>query len=304
MVGFHCSIQDPARVQDFLSYLSVEKGLSVNTLAAYTQDLSAYRQFIQTQKIGDWASVARDHVLQFMIRERKRGCEASTMARRLVAVKLFHRFLVKEKLLMEDITSVLEAPKLWKRLPKFLTLTEMTAMLEGPDLKTKIGIRDRALLEFLYATGMRVSEIANLTLDDVNLENAFARCQGKGNKERIVPVGKKAIEACLHYLKKVRPRQKPLTQHFFIGKRRKGLTRVAIWQLIKRNARNAGIQKPITPHTFRHSFATHLLEHGADLRIVQELLGHADIATTQIYTHVSRDRLKGVHAQFHPRARL
>lgn len=304
MVGFRCSIQDSARVQNFLSYLSVEKGLSANTLAAYTQDLTCYRQFIQTQKIEDWASVTRDHVLQFMIRERKRGCEASTLARRLVAIKLFHRFLVKERLLMEDITGVLEAPKLWKRLPKFLTLAEMKAMLEAPDLKTKTGIRDRALLEFLYATGMRVSEIANLTMEDVNLENAFVRCKGKGNKERIVPVGKKAIEACLHYLKKVRPRQKPFTNHFFIGKKRKGLTRVAIWQLIKRNARKAGIQKQITPHTFRHSFATHLLEHGADLRIVQELLGHADIATTQIYTHVSRDRLKGVHAQFHPRAQL
>jgi integrase/recombinase XerD len=298
-----CKIDDPTLIRNFLSYLSVEKGLSKNTLEAYGQDLETYHAFISGSKLGDWKGVKRDHVMQFMMGERKRGCEASTIARRLVAIKLFHRFLVREKFLQDDISSVLESPKLWKKLPYFLTSMEMDAMLKAPDLNTPAGLRDRALLECLYATGMRVSELAGLKLPDINFESGFVRCIGKGSKERIVPLGKKAIEACGIYIQKVRAKQKPLTEHLFIGNRRKGLSRVAIWGIIKKNAKLAGIQKCITPHTFRHSFATHLLERGADLRIVQELLGHADIATTQIYTHVSRDRLKSVHEQFHPRGK-
>ena len=296
-----CKVEDPTFLRNFLSYLSVEKGLSKNTLEAYGQDLATYKNFITGSKLGDWGGVKRDHVMQFMLGERKRGCEASTIARRLVAIKLFHRFLVRERILKEDISSVLASPKLWKRLPHFLTLAEMDAMLHAPDLKTPAGIRDRAILECLYATGMRVSEIAGMKLPEINFQSGFVRCLGKGSKERIVPLGKKAIEACDVYIRKVRPKQKPLTEHLFIGNRRKGLSRVAIWGLIKKNAKLAGIQKCITPHTFRHSFATHLLERGADLRIVQELLGHSDISTTQIYTHVSRDRLKGIHAKYHPR---
>jgi integrase/recombinase XerD len=296
-----CKVEDPTLIRNFLQYLSVEKGLSKNTLEAYGHDLETYHGYISGSKLGDWSRVKRDHVMQFMLGERKRGCEASTIARRLVAIKLFHRFLVRERMLKEDISSVLESPKLWKRLPHFLTPAEMDAILNAPDLKTSTGIRDKAILECLYATGMRVSEIAGMKLPDVNFESAFVRCIGKGSKERIVPLGRKAIEACELYIRKVRPKQKPLTEHIFLGNRHKGLSRVAIWGLIKKNAKLAGIQKSITPHTFRHSFATHLLERGADLRIVQELLGHSDISTTQIYTHVSRDRLKGVHAKYHPR---
>lgn len=296
-----CKIEDPALIRNFLNYLSVEKGLSKNTLEAYGQDLSVYHSFMTDTKLGDWNGVKRDHVMQFMMGERKRGCEASTIARRLVAIKLFHRFLVRERLLTEDISSVLESPKLWKKLPHFLTPMEMEAILKAPDLKTMSGIRDKAILECLYATGMRVSEIAGIKLQDINFENGFVRCIGKGSKERIVPIGRKAISACEIYMAQARPKQKPRTENLFIGKMGKGLSRVAIWGLIKTNAKRAGIQKCITPHTFRHSFATHLLERGADLRIVQELLGHADISTTQIYTHVSRDRLKSIHSQFHPR---
>ena len=296
-----CKVEDPTFIRNFLSYLSVEKGLSKNTLEAYGHDLETYKMFITGSKLGDWQGVKRDHVMQFMLGERKRGCEASTIARRLVAIKLFHRFLVRERLIVEDISGALESPRLWKKLPHFLTPAEMEAILNAPDLKTRTGIRDKALLECLYATGMRVSEIAGMKLQGVNFENGFVRCIGKGSKERIVPLGRKAVEACETYIKKVRPKQKPVTDHLFIGKRRMGLSRVAIWGLIKTHARKAGIQKSITPHTFRHSFATHLLERGADLRIVQELLGHADIATTQIYTHVSRDHLKSIHAKFHPR---
>jgi integrase/recombinase XerD len=288
-------------IRQFLNYVSVEKGLAPNTIEAYGMDLEAYQLFKEDRKFSDWSKIKREHILDFMIGEKKRGQEASSISRRLVAIKLFHRFLVSERFIAEDITSVLESPKLWKRLPKFMTPREMEAILKAPDAKTKIGIRDQALLECLYASGMRVSEIIGLKLGDVNLESGFIRCYGKGSKERIVPVGRQAIAACREYLAKVRAKQKATTDHFFIGKRRKGLTRQFIWQLIKKYAKLAGIQKVLTTHTFRHSFATHLLERGADLRIVQELLGHADIATTQIYTHVSRDHLKGVHAKFHPR---
>ncbi len=279
----------------------VEKGLSANTLEAYRRDLAAYREFFEKQKLKDWSKVRREHIMQFLMQEKRRGLEAPSIARRLVAVKVFHRFLVAEKHLAEDITSVLETPKLWKKLPHVLTRPEMEAILKAPDTKKAAGIRDRALLECLYATGTRVSEMVGLKLSDVNLENGFLRCLGKGGKERIVPIGKQAISACREYLEKVRAKLKPKTEHFFTGKRKGGLTRQFLWQLVKKYARQAGITKPLTPHTFRHSFATHLLEGGADLRIVQELLGHSDISTTQIYTHVSRDHLKSVHARFHPR---
>jgi len=279
----------------------VEKGLAQNTLLAYREDLGSYHRFLESKKIVDWSKVNREHILSFLVAEQKRGLQTPSIARRLVTVKLFHRFLLKERFLQEDVTSVLESPKLWKKLPQFLTGPEVEALLNVPFSKKASGIRDRALLECLYATGIRVSEMTGLTLNDVNLQNSFLKCLGKGDKERIVPIGKKAIEACGIYLKKARPKLNPKTEHFFIGRQGKGLSRQYIWQLIKKYARLAGIQKTIKPHTFRHSYATHLLEGGADLRIVQELLGHSDISTTQIYTHVSRDRLKGIHAKFHPR---
>ena len=297
----------PFVFKEFFNYILVEKGLSANTVAAYRQDLEAYNQFLKRGTglrpvPDDWAKVKREHIHQFMISEKKRGLEAASISRRLVAVKLFHRFLVKERFIQEDVTSVLESPKLWKRLPHFLSTPEMNSFLKAPSGQDKISIRDRAMLELLYATGMRVSEIVSLKTGDINLENGFLKCKGKGSKERIVPVGKVAVEAVKFYLSKVRSRQRAKTDHLFTGKRKTGLTREFVWQMIKKYARQAGITKNITPHTFRHSFATHLLEHGADLRIVQELLGHSDISTTQIYTHVSRDRLKGIHSKFHPRA--
>jgi integrase/recombinase XerD len=288
-------------LRDFLNYLSVEKGLSRNTLEAYGLDLAAYANYLEGKGLKNWEKVTREHILGFMIEEKKRGQEASSIARRLVAVKMFHRFLVSERHLKEDVTSVLESPKLWKRLPHFLTPKEMESMLGAPDTQKPAGLRDRALLECLYASGMRVSEIVGLKLTDVNLDSGFIRCCGKGGKERIVPVGRQAIRFCEDYLRKVRAGQKALSDHFFIGKRKRGLSRQFIWQIIKKYARQSGVHKTLTPHTFRHSFATHLLERGADLRVVQELLGHADISTTQIYTHVSRDHLKQIHAKFHPR---
>ncbi|MBU9888554.1 MAG: site-specific tyrosine recombinase XerD [Candidatus Omnitrophica bacterium] len=287
--------------EDFLNYLSVEKGLAANTLEAYRQDLVRYRIFLEKVQANDWRKVTRTHILKYLSAEGKRGLESSSIARGLVSIKLFHRFLTKEHHVETDVTSVLESPKLWKKLPQFLTAQEMELILKMPDVKTATGIRDLALLECLYATGMRVSEITGIPLGNVYLENRFIKCRGKGDKERLVPLGSKAIEACQDYLRRVRSKMKARTDHFFLGRGGEGLTRQFVWQMIKRYARLAGITKEITPHTFRHSFATHLLERGADLRVVQELLGHSDIATTQIYTHVSGHRLKSVHAKFHPR---
>lgn len=287
-------------LEEFISYLSVEKGLAANSIEAYQQDLKQYRDYLARKKIPSLARVKRDDIVQFLLREKDRGLQTPSLARRLVAIKLFHRFLVKEGRLREDITRVLESPRLWRKLPQFLTLTEMEKVLEAPKGRRRTGIRDRALLELLYATGTRVSEVTTLQTEDVNLESGFLKCRGKGGKERIVPLGKKAVEALRTYLAKVRGGL-PQSGFVFAGRQGKPVTRQRVWQIIRRYAREAGIRKRITPHTFRHSFATHLLERGADLRIVQELLGHADIATTQIYTHVSRDHLKSVHAKFHPR---
>lgn len=287
--------------EEFFNYLSVEKGLSVNTLLAYRQDLDRYFSFLKTRKRLDWKKIKREHILDFLLDEQKRGLETPSIARRLVTIKLFHRFMLSERHASEDITSVLESPKLWKKLPQFLTSDELERILKAPAQDQPAGIRDYALLECLYGTGVRVSELSGLRMQDVNLDNAFVKCRGKGDKERLVPIGKMAIRACRTYLDKVRSRIKNTDEHFFVGQSGRGLTRQYIWQMIKRYAKIAGIHKTITPHSFRHSFATHLLEHGADLRVVQELLGHADISTTQIYTHVSRDRLKGIHTKFHPR---
>ena len=286
---------------EFFDYLTVEKGLAKNTLAAYRQDFATYRDYLKSKKITAWSKVKRKHIIDYLTEQRRQGLEAPSLARRLVTVKLFHRFLLKERYLEEDVTSVLESPKLWRKLPHFLTQDEIEKILNIPSLKTPIGIRDRALLECLYASGMRVSEMTSLRIEDVNLEHGFLKCRGKGGKERLVPLGRKAIEACRKYLKVKRQTDESGSTSFFLNRDGRGLTRQFIWKMIKKYAAAAGIQKVITPHSFRHSFATHLLEHGADLRIVQELLGHSDISTTQIYTHVSRDRLKGIHAKYHPR---
>lgn len=287
-------------VREFINYLSVEKGLAANTLEAYSQDLAQYQGFLEKKKIKSLSQVKRNDIVQFLLQEKDRGLQGPSLARRLVAVKLFHRFLTKEGRLREDITSVLESPRLWKKLPECLSLTEMEKVLQRPRPQDKTGVRDQALLEVLYATGTRVSEVSHLQTADVNLESGFLKCRGKGGKERIVPLGRKAIASIKNYLERVRNRL-PQSDYLFVGTSGNPLTRQRIWQLIRRYARQAGIQRRITPHTFRHSFATHLLERGADLRIVQELLGHADISTTQIYTHVSRDHLKAVHARYHPR---
>jgi integrase/recombinase XerD len=289
-------------IREFVNYISVEKGLAANSILAYERDLKMYANFLSSKKITEPTDITRDHITKFLFHEKERKQEVSSIARALVAIKVFHRFLVRERVLTEDVTRVLESPKLWKYLPTFLTGREVEAILGAPDVRKETGIRDRAILELLYATGMRVSELVGLKLGDLNLESGFLKCCGKGGKERIVPLGRSANEAVMKYLNRVRPTNIKQSQVFMGLKRTDKLSRQAIWQMIRKYAKQARIKKQITPHTFRHSFATHLLEGGADLRVVQELLGHADISTTQIYTHISKDRLKTVHSEFHPRA--
>lgn len=300
-----------AWLQSFLDYLAVEKGLAVNTLLAYRQDLAKYGDYLRRHRwislksssaAAALARITRPVIMEFLFSEKRKNAASSSIARRLVAIKLFHRFLMKEGAIPEDVTSVLDSPKTWRKLPRFLTYDEMLKILESPNLRRQDGIRDRAILELFYATGMRVSELASLKVEDLNLEAGFLKCVGKGSKERIIPVGRKCKEALERYLARARIESAPGSQPFlFPGQGGGGMRRETFWQIIRRYARRAGISKKISPHTLRHSFATHLLERGADLRVVQELLGHSDIATTQVYTHVDRDRLKSVHEKYHPR---
>ena len=289
-------------IRDFITYVSVEKGLAANSLFAYESDLQKYAAYLTAKKIMNIAEVNRTHITQLLFHEKNRKQAATSIARLLVAIKLFHRFLYAEGLIKIDVTSLMDSPKLWKNLPDSLSLQEVEKLIDVPDIRQITGIRDRAILELLYATGMRVSELVGLKTLDVNLEAGFLKCLGKGGKERIIPLGRKAKEAVERYMRSDVFRRYSGEPLFFGLKRATGLTRQAVWQMIGKYAKQAGIQKHITPHTLRHSFATHLLERGADLRIVQELLGHADISTTQIYTHVTRDRLKSIHHQYHPRA--
>ena len=288
----------------FLNYLSVERGLSRNTIISYRHDLVSFLDYLKDkQGIDNLDKTDKNHITSFMMQLKGLGLNANSISRKLAAIKTFYRFLVREKMIRTDPTSLLESPKLWRRIPSTLSLQEIERLLIQPNTHKMQGIRDRAILELLYATGMRVSELAQLNLKDVNLQVGFVRCVGKGNKERIVPLGKKAIISLNRYIDKARPYflRRHSTDVLFLTRLHKRISRQSIWKIIKRYARAARIRKDIRPHILRHSFATHLLERGADLRSVQEMLGHSDISTTQIYTHINKDRLKMVHKMFHPR---
>ncbi len=290
-------------IQEFINYLSVERGLATNTLESYGRDLRQYYQYLGGDNV-DPDAVSRTTIINYLMFLQKQGKATATIARRLAALKAFYQFLVREKRIKTDPTANLESPKLEKRLPRVLTVGEVERLLAQPDPSHPAGLRDRAMLELLYATGIRVSELVSLNLADVNLETGYIRCIGKGSKERIVPLGSLAIHWVQEYLQSGRPklvkdRQEPA---LFVNHHGYRLTRQGFWKIVKKYAHDARIDKEITPHTLRHSFATHLLENGADLRSVQEMLGHADISTTQIYTHVTKGRLKEVYARTHPRA--
>lgn len=290
-------------VDTFLTYLSVERGLSRNTIISYQGDLVSFMDFLEKRAINALSKTSKNDVVDFMLFQKDKGLAANSVARRLAAIKVFYRFLVRERILKNDPTSIIDSPKLWKKIPETLSLEEVNALLAQPDLRDTQGIRDKAILETLYATGMRVSEAVNLRTDNVNAQIGFLRCIGKGNKERVIPLGKKAIDAIKRYREVARPKLlgKKEAEFLFVSRFGKKISRQSFWKIIKKYARLAKIKKPIRPHILRHSFATHLLERGADLRSVQEMLGHANIATTQIYTHVNKDRLKAIHKMYHPR---
>jgi integrase/recombinase XerD len=238
-----------------------------------------------------------------MLFQKDKGMAANSIARRLAAIRMFHRFLARERILKSDPSNLIDSPKLWKKIPDTLSINEVEALIAQPNIRDKQGARDKAILETLYATGMRVSEAVNLRLDNVNLDIGFLRCIGKGNKERVIPIGTKAITSIKRYLEFSRPHllKKRESEFLFLSRFGKKISRQSFWKIIKRYASQARIKKNIRPHTLRHSFATHLLERGADLRSVQEMLGHSNISTTQIYTHINKDRLKTIHRMFHPR---
>lgn len=293
-----------ALLEQFLDYVSLERGLSQNTRAAYADDIVRFLDWLAEKGVRSVNDVTRKQILDHLMAEKTRGLAANSLSRHLVSIKVFFRYLSQEGLLGVNVAETMESPKIWKMLPGVLTLKEIDRLFAAPDVQTPLGLRNRAILELFYASGLRVSELAGLELSDLHLDERFLRCTGKGRKERVVPVGGGAIEWIRRYIKEVRPQlvSGPQDPSLFLSRRKQPLSRKMIWVMIKNCARDAGITKTIYPHTLRHSFASHLLANGADLRIIQEMLGHADIATTQIYTHVDPDRLKGVHRQFHPRA--
>lgn len=287
-------------VEEFLKYLASERGLAKNTLQAYRSDLLALRNFLQQKGIVDFSAVQQTDILNFLESLKTQQYATASIGRTLIAIKVFYRFAVREKLLPKNIMLDLGGPKLEQLLPEVLTGEEMERLLAQPDTATALGARDRAILELLYGSGLRVSELCALSIYD--LDDTFVRVMGKGSKERIVPIGRKAIEAIDYYLGQFRTGcESEKAPPLFTTRRGARINRLEVWKLIKQYARKAGIAKNISPHTLRHTFATHLLDHGADLRIIQEMLGHASITSTDRYTHVSQTKIQAAFQQFHPR---
>jgi integrase/recombinase XerD len=291
-------------VDSFLSYLRVVKGLSKNTVESYQRDISRFARYLEDKEIYDLNSVDYRTVLDFLSYLKARGLGARSVARALVSVRQFFKFLLLEKVVSKDPVFLIRSPKVQKKIPEVLSIEEVDALLSVPDESTAEGIRDRAMLEVLYATGIRVSELVLLELNSVNLELGYVVVYGKGSKERLVPIGQKAKEKLRQYLGTSRPYllKNKSSSYLFVSRRGKRLTRQGFWKILKGYVVRAGISKNISPHTLRHSFATHLLQCGADLRTIQLMLGHSDISTTQIYTHIERERLKEIHKKFHPRS--
>jgi len=290
-------------LDQYLHYLIVEKGLSKNTIEAYSHGLNRFLNHLKEKGVHEIKNVSKFDVRAFLLALRRKGLSSKTIVRNLVSLRTFFRFLIQEGVLEANPAEEVESPKITKTLPQILTLKEVEQLLEQPNLRTPLGIRDRAMLEMLYATGMRVSELTRLPINHVNLEGGYVLIYGKGSKERIVPLGSEAMKWVHLYLKTSREslskgKESPF---LFINRSGKNMSRQRFWRNTKTYGRGAGIRKRITPHLLRHSFASHLLEGGADLRSVQMMLGHVDISTTQIYTHVTGERLKKIHQRYHPR---
>jgi integrase/recombinase XerD len=293
-----------ATISSFLTHVRVEKGLAANTVSAYRRDLVKFDEFARKRK-RSLEAVSRDDLVDFLAGLYRQKLESKTVARHLVTLRNFFRFAQIQELIPEDPCVTLESPKIRRNLPGYLRLEDVERLLGQPDVKTSIGLRDRAMLETLYSTGLRVSELIGLRTMDLDARVGCVRCIGKGDKERIVPVGKKALAVVEKYLRDARPKLLGKVQgnpSLFVNRRGAPLSRVGVWKILSAYGRLAGLRVALTPHMLRHSFATHLLERGADLRSVQLMLGHADISTTQIYTHVVEERLKQIYKAHHPRA--
>lgn len=289
-------------LQTFLDFLSIEKGLSFNTVLSYSRDLRKFFRFLKKEKIPP-LKVSEENLIRFIHQQSRAGLSARSLARLISSLKSFYKFLILDDLIKRNPAVNLSSPKIWFKLPHFLTVEEVELLLRQPDEKSVRGSRDRAMLELLYATGLRASELVSLKLRDLNMEDGFLLCRGKGGKERIVPVGGTALQVVRRYLDEARSKllKKPSDSLFLTG-RGSAFTRQGFWKLLKTYAKKGGLDLKMSPHVLRHSFATHLLERGADLRSVQLMLGHTQITTTQIYTHVSRERLRKVYEKYHPRA--
>lgn len=292
-------------IDQFLAWARIEKGLSDNTLEAYGRDLSQLAAFLEKQGVTSVAEVTRSHVLSHLVALSQASLGVRSQARHLVSMRQLFRFLVREKVVKDDPVGEIEMPRPMRSLPTFLDLHEVEQLLATPDTTTPRGVRDRAMIELLYATGLRVSELVGLPAEAADLERGFLLVRGKGDKERVVPAGEVALTWLARYLQEARPTFLGARASDFLFLRRGGepMTRQGFWKLLKQHARVAGIKKDISPHKLRHSFATHLVERGADLRAVQAMLGHADLSTTEIYTHVNRERLRALYGAHHPRAR-
>ena len=289
---------------DYLHYLKVERGLSENTIASYGIDLKLFLEYLRENEIPSFKQVNKEVIVNYMQAEKNNNKANSSILRSVSSLRKFFQYLAQEKIIEKDPKLLIDTPKKKQHLPQVLTKEEVEKLLHSPNTGQVLGLRDRAMLELMYATGLRISEIINLKLEDLHLTMGTLQTLGKGHKERIVPVGDEAIKWINRYLEEARPKllKQKRSNYLFLNFHGNNLTRQGVWKNLKAEVRKAGIQKNITPHTLRHSFATHILENGADLRIVQELLGHADISTTQIYTHLSNKQLADIYNRAHPRA--
>jgi len=291
------------QLQDFLAYIVIDRGLSLNTKENYERDLRGYLLFIEKQNLNGIEMIERQHIQNYLIELYERGLNTKSVARQLSAIRTFHQYLIIEKISEKNPCDLIESPKLSRDLPEILSIDEVDRLLESFRQDKAGDIRNRAMVELLYASGLRVSELLNLKLDDLHLSMQFIKCQGKGSKERLVPIGEVATEILELYLTTSRPElMKTPTNLLFLNRFGERMTRQGFWKILKKQAQLAGITKVLSPHKLRHSFATHLIENGVDLRLVQEMLGHTDIATTQIYTHLSKEHLRDVFEQAHPRS--
>lgn len=291
---------------EYIIYLKIERGLSANTVTSYKRDIEKYLTFLTEKKITQLDEVSRFEILDFLQTLRQAGAADNSIIRMVSSLRKFHQYLKRESIVSDDPMQLIDTPKKASTLPKAISPQAVEQLLEAPDTTTPLGVRDRTILELMYATGLRISELVNLKLSDMHLTMGFIQTMGKGEKERIIPLGEIASQWLDHYLEGARvylqDQSAETSEYVFLNSRGKGLSRQGVWKKVKQLALEAGIDQNVTPHTLRHSFATHLLENGADLRMVQELLGHADISTTQIYTHITKTRLKQVYSDYHPRA--